>query len=338
MKTICICGGGNLGHVVATMLAAQGEYTVNIFTNRPQLWSHRLCVELPDGSQSKGDISTISSQADVAAGNADIVLLCLPGFLIKENIDKIVPHLKPSAVVGSIVSSTGFFFEAMKNIPEGHALFGFQRVPYIARTIEYGHKSALLGFKPSLNVSIERCSDSNNLREELEKMFTTPVRLLNNYYEASLTNSNPLLHPARLYGLWNKWSKGTVYDRIPYFYEEWDEFSAELYINMDNEFQQLLRKLPVEEGCIPSVLDYYESKDAASLARKLRSIEAFKGILSPMKAEENGFVPDFKSRYFTEDFPYGLRFIKELAEEKKINTPYINKVYSWGSKFLSSEI
>ena len=75
---------------------------------------------------------------------------------------------------------------------------------------------------------------------------------------------------------------------------------------MDREFQQLLQVLPVREGSIPTILDYYESSDAASLTRKLRSIQAFKGILAPMKAVEGGFVPDFSSRYFTEDFPYGL--------------------------------
>jgi hypothetical protein len=103
---------------------------------------------------------------------------------------------------------------------------------------------------------------------------------------------------------------------------------------MDTEFFRLLHVLPVNPGAIPSVLDYYESTDAASLTEKLHSIEAFKGILSPMKKVGDGFVPDFHSRYFTEDFPYGLAIIHRLMHEHHIPSPYINKVYDWGMHLL----
>ena len=101
---------------------------------------------------------------------------------------------------------------------------------------------------------------------------------------------------------------------------------------MDREFQQLLQVLPVREGSIPTILDYYESTDAASLTRKLRSIQAFKGILAPMKTVEGGFVPDFSSRYFTEDFPYGLRIIQQQARKHQIPVPTIDRVMGWGIK------
>ena len=116
----------------------------------------------------------------------------------------------------------------------------------------------------------------------------------------------------------------------PLFYEEWTEEAAALYIQMDNELQALLEQLPVNKGSVATVLDYYESTDAVSLAQKLRSIEAFKGILSPMKEVEGGFVPDFQSRYFTEDFPYGLAFVHRLAHEKGIPSPTIDSIYEWG--------
>ena len=99
---------------------------------------------------------------------------------------------------------------------------------------------------------------------------------------------------------------------------------------MDAEFQTLLRTLPVRHEAIPDVLTYYESHDAASLAHKLRTIPAFQGILSPMKEVEGGFLPDFHSRYFTEDFPFGMRFIIELAQEKGVQIPKMKEVYEWG--------
>jgi hypothetical protein len=128
-----------------------------------------------------------------------------------------------------------------------------------------------------------------------------------------------------------------VSSRIPFFYEEWTERAAQLYIDMDKELQQLLSVLPVREGSIPTVLQYYESTDAPSLARKLRGIEAFKGILAPMKKVEDGFVPDFHSRYFTEDFPFGLSFVQRLAREKGIPSPVIDRIMGWGRSVMDAQ-
>ena len=104
---------------------------------------------------------------------------------------------------------------------------------------------------------------------------------------------------------------------------------------MDQEFQILLKRIGVKDGAIPSVLQYYESHDAESLTKKISSIPAFQGIASPMKADEYGkYVPDFSSRYFTEDFPYGMRFIVEVAEKNQTEVPMIQHVYNWGMKMI----
>ena len=125
-------------------------------------------------------------------------------------------------------------------------------------------------------------------------------------------------------------NEGRAYPRMIKFYEEWTVEAADMLIRMDEEFFRLLATLPVSEGYLPTILNYYESHDAASLARKLSSIEGFKGITSPMKQTAEGWVPDFESRYYTEDFPYGLKYIWQLAKEQGIATPNIDKVYSWG--------
>ena len=104
---------------------------------------------------------------------------------------------------------------------------------------------------------------------------------------------------------------------------------------MDQELQSLLRILGVREGAVPDVLTYYESSDAASLAAKLRSIPAFSPILSPMKAVVGGYAPDFKSRYFTEDFPYGLKPIVDLANQNNLPVPKMSEVLSWGLAAVS---
>ena len=332
---ICICGGGNLGHVVAGFIAAQKKHEVCLLTRHPEQWSQDLIIEAPAETTYSGHLNGLFSNAEQAVSDADIILLCLPGYAIRETLLQIKDYVQSDAAVGSVVSSTGFFFEAMQLLPASQPLFGFQRVPFISRVIEYGHKARLMGYKDSLNLAIERTEHPEQLRDTLADMLQTPILLLGSYYEASLSNSNPLLHPSRLYTLWKDWHEGDIYPRVPFFYEEWTEETAQLYIQMDNELQSLLDLLPVRKGSIATVLDYYESTDAVSLAKKLRSIEAFKGILSPMKQVEGGYIPDFQSRYFTEDFPYGLAIIHRLAHEKGVPSPSIDMVYDWGIKMLN---
>ena len=209
-------------------------------------------------------------------------------------------------------------------------MWGFQRVPVIARTEEYGHSAHLLGYKSAHNIAVERCDDKEGFRALIESLFDAPVTLLSNYYEASLTNSNPLLHTSRLYTMFGGENEGRAFPRMILFYEEWTVEAAQLLIDMDEEFFTILRYLPVSEGYLPRILDYYESHDAESLARKLSSIQGFKGITSPMTETAEGWVPDFASRYFTEDFPYGLRYIWELAHQLNVDVPCIDKVYNWG--------
>lgn len=330
---ICICGGGSLGHVCAGVFSSIKGVSVNVYTQHPELWSKEISVTDLQNKRYVGNIAVVSNSPQETVSNSDIVFLCLPGFLIEKTLLAIKPYIVPSTIVGSIVSSTGFFFQAHKILLANTKLFGFQRTPFIARISEYGKSASLLGYKPEICVAVENVADKEAFRKGIEKLFITPTILLNNYYEACLTNSNPILHTGRLYGLWHTWH-GEILPACPFFYKDWNVESSSIIIEMDNEFMQLLDTLHVDKIRIPTLLDYYESTDAFSLAQKLSSIPAFQSILSPMKKKDFGWVPDFASRYFTEDFPYGLRFIKELAKERNIETPMIDRVYCWGMNML----
>lgn len=332
MKTICICGGGSLGHVIAGWLSAKSKAKVNILTGKPDLWDKSLSVKTPQGVVLSGELAVVSSNPEEVISGAEVILLCYPGFMVASELVRIRPYIRKDAYIGSVFSSTGFFFEAMKILSDSQPLWGFQRVPFISRVAEYGHSANLLGYKPCYHIAVE-----NVLEEEkkefvklIEDWFERPVHLLKNFYEASLTNSNPLLHTSRLYTMFGGANEGRVWPRMIKFYEEWTVEAAEMLIKMDDEFFSLLKVLPVTEGYLPTILEYYESKDAESLARKLSTIQGFKGIDSPMVQTEEGWVPDFESRYFAEDFPYGLHYIWYLAHEHNIPCPTIDIVYNWG--------
>lgn len=329
---VTICGGGNLGLVCAGVLAARG-FSASILSGHPDSWSRRVEVTDPDGKIFAGELSRVSAEPAEVIPGADVVLLCLPGNMIEPTLRRLGPHLAPGAIVGSIVSSTGFFQFAREILP-GRGLFGFQRVPFIARTCEYGRSAALLGYKPQVNVATVNIVDTEALRTLIERMFMTPVRLLDSWFEAALTNSNPILHTGRLYSMWGNGPVLPV-EVPPLFYADWTDDASQTIVDMDAEFMALLRALGVRRGAVPPLLDYYESADVAALTRKIRSIPAFKTIASPMVSTPAGWLPDFSSRYFTEDFAFGLRFIRELAERHGVAAPTIEKVYAWGVACLA---
>lgn len=327
-----------MGHVIAGYLAAKEEVSVSILTRKPHRWSNSITIHTPDRGCFTSTIEEIGDNPATVLKDADIVLLCLPGYAIKEELKKIAPYINETTYVGSVFSSTGFFFEAMEILPDNVPLWGFQRVPFIARTLEYGNSANLLGYKPSYNIAVERCGKEEKeiFRATIEELFDAPTTLLNSFYEASFTNSNPILHPARLYSLFADWNEEIYYSHNYLFYEEWNRAASELLISLDKELFKVLERLPVSPDYLKPILEYYESEDADSLTRKITSIEGFKGIKTPMIECEKGWQPDLKSRYFQEDFMYGLRYVYETAHKFGVETPTIDKVYTWGMRLANS--
>lgn len=336
-KNICICGGGNLGHVIAGYIAAKGDTIVNVLTREPNRWHQTISVNLPEGRTIEGKLNIITDNAERALDGVGIVLLCLPGNANKEELMKIKPYLAKECFVGSVFCSTGFFFEAFEIFGTQQPLWGFQRVPFTARIVEYGKEAELKSFKPQYYIAVENSANKENFRSVIEELLDRPTVLLTNYYEATFTNSNPLFHTARLYQMFKDWQPGVYYPQSIGFHDDWDDATSETYIKMDDDLMRLLDALPVKKGFLPTVLDYYESTDATSLTRKIKQIYANKGYGTPMKLTERGWIPDISSRYFQEEFCLSLRFVYAKAHELGVPIPTIDMVFQWGVNMLKYE-
>jgi hypothetical protein len=313
----------------------EGKWEVRLLTRKPEQWNRTISVEDDLGNVYASPLSVVTNDAKQAVSDADIVLLCLPGFAISDELKTIKPFLSDNTIVGSVVCSTGFFFDAFKVLGKEWPLFGFQRVPFVARIAEYGKRSFIWGYRKEVFLATYHtdslCTD--RLRNFFCEVFGTPISLLDNYLEAALTNSNPILHTGRLYSMWKDWD-GKPYSRQTLFYKEWTEEASRTIIDMDKEFFGLLAALNVRQGAISTLLEHYESTDATSMTAKIQSIPSLSRVLSPMKAVEGGYIPDFQSRYFTEDFPYGLAIIHRMAHENSVCSPTIDKIFNWGMEML----
>ena len=335
IKQICICGGGGLGHTCAAVLSSHPGVEVTMYTQHPELWQCKFVVDDPNGKEYHGQLAAISDNPATLIPYADIILLCLPAFLVEQTLETIKPYLSTKSIVGSVVGNTGFFLHAHKILADKKVgLFAFQRVPYISRVVEYGKRASLLGYKDQMLMATENIPQEEEFCHQISTLFGTPTLLLDSFYEVTLSNSNPILHTGRLYSMWKDWN-GEVYSQNSLFYKDWTVEASELLIKMDQEFFALLEKLNVNTQHLPTLIQHYGVHDAYSLTQKIQNIPAFANIASPMKNTADGWVPDFSSRYFTEDFPFGLRFIYELVHQYHIESPNIDKVYLWGIRKIT---
>lgn len=326
---ICICGGGGLGHTCAGVLSNREGVVVDMLTNRPEKWNNEFVVNKPEGEKLIGKLDVITANPQDVIPNADLVFFCLPAFLVEKEVLKIKPYLSKDTILGAVVGNTGFFVYCHKHLPKDSMLFSFQRVPYISRVVDYGKEANLLGYRDKLIMAAENVEDRELFRKQIENLFGEQVELADTFYEVTLSNSNPILHTGRLYTMWKDWD-GKPFDRCSLFYKEWTREASQLEIEMDKEFFSLLKRLNVSTRHIATLLEHYESRNADEMTVKLQSIVSLSTILSPMKHVDGGWVPDFESRYFTEDFPHGLKTIYDLAMQNGIECPCIKKVLTWG--------
>ena len=150
------------------------------------------------------------------------------------------------------------------------------------------------------------------------------------YLNVTLTPSNPILHTTRLKTLFADYRTGKKYSQIPLFYEEWSDESSKCLFACDGEVQNLCRLLgEFDLTAVRSLKEHYESATPEALTQKIRSIASFRGIQTPYVEVEGGYIPDFNSRYFTADFPYGLAILQQIAAFAGAESSAMEEVYGW---------
>lgn len=329
MKTTVI-GGGNIGTLMAAEMAAKG-YEVTLYTSKPQCFNKQIDVyDSEEHLLLSGQLKKFTSDMQEALEGADIVWITMPAQTFSQLAEKLLPHVRSGMYIGVVPGSGGAEFTFHRLIAAGCILFGLQRVHSIARLKEYGKSVYMLGRKSSLEIGTIPTHFSSKLCATIEKLFDMPCTALPNYLSVTLTPSNPILHTTRLYAMFRDYEKGKIYPKNYLFYEEWDLESSKWLLACDDELQKICNAIPLELSVL-SLRDYYESYDEESMTAKIKSIQAFRGLTSPMTQTLKGWTIDFESRYFTTDFPYGLKIIRDIGILFKIPTPHMDTVWEWFS-------
>lgn len=334
---VCICGGGSQGHIAAGMIGCREGYAVDILTRRPEDWSHEFVTRDFRGKEYKAQLGVITSDPAQVIPQADIIYVSLPGFAIREQMERIRPYLRDDTIIGSSFGGSGFFIDLFHSLGSAVPAFCYQRVPAIGRPLEYGHSADLQGYKPELKVATVNIPHPDKIVEVSEEWFETPTTHLSHWLEVTLSNSNPLLHPVSLSVLFGDWEPGKIYHKIPEVYSDWTDEASRRWLACDNELQSIMKRLPMRADEVPTLLDYYEVDGVESLTAKIRSIEAFRNKPAPMIKTTGGYILDSGHRMFAEDIRCGLVTIKSFAERVGVDTPMIDFIIGWAQRVMGKE-
>lgn len=332
MNSVCIYGGGNIAHSLAAVISVKQPVTV--VTRHPDIWVDRLSFVQGGLMHNGGYDVTATSDASVVSG-ADIVFIALPQFAIDEAIATLLPNLRSGTEV-VFVPAPARTAEYVKRIADnGCSVVGFQRVPFISRICEYG-KSVSISYPRQVNKLVV---SKREMRGEwvvlVQEWFGSKAEYLSSFLSFTFSNSNPLLHPARLVELLKGGDCGK-YDRCPLFYAEWTDASSELYIKADEEMFNVFRAYAPECAMsdYESAFDHYEVSSSQALTQKIRTISSLKNILAPWVHIGDKWEPDYKSRYFTEDIPFGTKMIQDYARKVGVKTPVIDDMITCCCQYL----
>jgi opine dehydrogenase len=334
---MCICGGGNIGHALAAMLGSRQDLDIRILTGAPQKWKHNIEAKVEEATRLVTLQNIITDDPLVSVKDADIIFITVPSHARAEILRKISPYVKENAWVGGVPGSGGFEWIAKTLLGDKVNIFGLQRVPYISRIIDYGKSVNITSVKKEIYVATLYKNKSNEIKEMLNCIFQVPVHLLDSYLEVTLSTSNPILHPSRLYGMFSNWKNGQYYKSKVLFYEQWDDFSSKILLSCDEELQQICKAIPIRLSGVKSLKEHYESQNEEELSQKIKSIKAFKGIETEMIYTREGYMPDFQSRYFLEDIPFGLVMLRGIGEITKVKTPTMDLIIQWAQLHMDKQ-
>lgn len=330
---ITVVGGGNIGMCLVGEISRVKGYNVTLYASHPESFSERIKVrDTEKNLEYLSGTFVTTDDIQLAVQNADVILITLPSFLRKDFIEMMTPYVNCTSCVGFVPAYGGAEHFCQGLLDKGATIFGFQKVPYVARTVERGKIAGLWSKKKKLLVGAIPASKTSAIAAMIEDMLLLPCDRMANFMEVTLLPGNPLLHTSGSYVYLKNYTPETYYPEQIYYYRSWTDECSEVICSYSNEMMEVCRKLPIDLSGVESIQSYYESPTPEALTKKFKSIPSFWDLTLPMIKTDKGFKPDFSSRFFTEDMPCGVSIIKALALLVDVKTPTIDKILSWYEK------
>ncbi len=348
---ITICGGGNAAHVLAGSLASRGDMRVQLylaFEEEAARWQAHLSeggrVRVSTaGTVLDGAPARVSSDPAEVIPGSQLILLALPAFAHESTLRQIGPHLDDDARVGSLPARGGFDLcaqAALGDKLDSLVLFGLQTLPWACRITTYAREVHVLGTKARVDLACRPDGAAASLSSLLTGLLGLAVQPVSGFLNLTIANTGQLIHPGIMYGLFHAWD-GQPLAAAPLFYQGVTAAAADTLEQMSAEVQALaaaLRERFPALGPVPSLAEWLHSSyeadiaEPATLQSSFTSNRSYAGLKAPVREIPGGFEPDFKSRYLTEDVPYGLLVTRGIAALAGVHTPVTDRVIAWAQE------
>eukprot|EP01060_Flectonema_neradi_P026862 TRINITY_DN362_c3_g2_i3.p1 TRINITY_DN362_c3_g2~~TRINITY_DN362_c3_g2_i3.p1 ORF type:complete len:421 (+),score=94.65 TRINITY_DN362_c3_g2_i3:61-1323(+) len=361
--TVAVCGGGNAAHVMVGDLGSRG-YTVNLYLPfRDE--AERFTAALPSNGVkinyvTKGKVAhskpgRVSKLAKDVIPGAKFIFIPLPVFAHEPTLMDIVPHCDDDAVIVAMPATGCFDWTATKvfnKLGKRVTIAGIAPLPYVCRIVKYGAEVNLMGVKDKVGMATLPSRKINEVAAVVEEVIGLRVERYPSFVPITLTPTNPIMHTGRLYGMFvgaGYWRDRKGYPGMIKFYDDCDAVSNEWLHRLNAENQKIGEAIEKAiPGCtggkvrnINEFLKWTYGPDISkwdTAGDCYRTNKQFKGVGSPMiEVAPSYWVPDFKNRYFSEDFPFGLIANRGLAELLGVPTPDMDTVIEWAQKEMGKK-
>lgn len=337
---IVICGSGPGAHALASKIHQTGKYTqVILLELKKDSIDRQMKIQWPDGQVTTLNGCSIMSDPSLAIPNATTILLCNPSnsypLLLKEIAKYVTSATKLIAGIPGVCAFDWMVREAFAGKEKSFTIAATESLPFIAKR-EADNLIKVHAYKQILHLASYSFDKSEgDKKAELEALLEIPLRKLDLFLSLTLLNPGAKVHP--LLFLESLKHVDKVAERN--IFELGNEGAARLE-KVEQEVSLIAHSLAQESGLtIYPVLslkqwftDCYQSLlgDNTSVQSCLSTHPVYASLkenfLEGIQSTASDSSKRKKSRYLTEEIPYGLLCLKGLAELVNLETPTIDGV------------
>ena len=345
---VALIGGGSSAHLLAALLGNR-NHRVKILTTRPSEWLNEITLHVGH-DMIHGEIDGASSDPLNVVSEAQVVILCMPVHQYPVALLRIIPSLmnNPNCIVGAVYGQAGFDWmirsAAQKFRVRVPRHFAIGLLPWIVRTLKYGESAISYGPKCRNGIATSDESTFDFLASNLLPDFsynywgTGTFERVPNFLTITLTVDNQIIHPSRCFALATQGASWEDTESVPYFYRDWDDYSAGILRGVDLDYTHvrsaLFKRFPLLSNKYD--LDYlgleqwsYGSHNPDIKASFVNST-TLAHIKPPTVINNEGLhVLDFNHRFFKDDFAFGLEVCQWFADELTVEVPHIRRLIDW---------
>ncbi len=325
-ESVTILGGGNTAFATAANLTLKGfDVTLCEIAGFEQMLApiqesgviHLLGTE----ETGAAPIHNITMNMEAALNASDLVLLIVPAYAHKPFAQACAPYLRPDHIVVQMPGTLGSLAWAKLLREQGITKTTMAEVdtaPYVCRKTA-PDTATIWGTVTGLGLGVFPAVETQQVRARLEPFFPG-IQTYETAMACGLAAMNPIVHPAGV--LMNagrvEYSRGEFY-----FYEEGVSPSvAKTIMAVDAERRAIAKALGYE---LPAADEAFYRAGFGPKGDLWATINGSR-MLTQLKAPGS-----LKSRWLTEDIPYGLATWFGVGKQFGVNAPLMRSLVDIGS-------